>query len=193
MITSLEELINRYIHLDHRTNHKLEKLDGKIVVIYFKEFDKSLYITFVKNRIKLSNNALNPVDLTLKASFFTFINLISNPHSGGLDAIGDISLAQELRMLFSSLEIDWEEQLSNILGDVLAHKIGNLSKSIHQWGVGTISALQNNATDYLQTEKDLLPCDEELTNLYLDIDNLRMDTDRLELKWLELKKQYEIL
>ena len=93
---------------------------------------------------------------------------------------GNIELGQQLIDLFDHLQIDWEEQLSHITGDIPAYHIGQLARKISSWVQHTNESLTTNINDYIHEEAQWLPTREALNDFFNDIDQLRSDTDRIE-------------
>jgi ubiquinone biosynthesis accessory factor UbiJ len=93
---------------------------------------------------------------------------------------GDAELGQSVVELFDQLEIDWQEQISHVIGDVPTQHISNFMQRMKGWLSSTEQSFTANVSDYVHEEKQWLPAREELQDFFNDIDALRMDTDRME-------------
>ena len=88
-------------------------------------------------------------------------------------------------MLFRSaildgIDIDWEEHLSRVTGDVLAHQVGNVARGMLEWGRNTLDTVSRDVAEYLHEESRDLPTRGEVDEFLARIDTLRLDVDRLE-------------
>jgi ubiquinone biosynthesis protein UbiJ len=70
--------------------------------------------------------------------------------------------------------------LSRVVGDVVAHKVGNVVRGIQDWSTQTIDSLNADITEYMQEESRMLPRREEVDEFLSAVDTLRADVDRLE-------------
>ncbi|MCK4586952.1 MAG: hypothetical protein KAU29_06400, partial [Gammaproteobacteria bacterium] len=82
---------------------------------------------------------------------------------------------------------DWEEHLSHVTGDIVAHKMGNLVRGIFSWSKNTTEILGQDAAEYLQEESRELPNRREVDGFLKNIDTLRSDVDRMEMRVSRLK------
>jgi ubiquinone biosynthesis protein UbiJ len=111
--------------------------------------------------------------------------------SGSVEITGDSALAQQFAEALFSLDIDWEEQLSHLTGDVLAHEVGNLGRGLFKWGESVRKTAGLNLKEYLQEELRLLPTREEIEPLLVDIDHLRDDVERLSARIERLQRHLD--
>jgi ubiquinone biosynthesis protein UbiJ len=77
------------------------------------------------------------------------------------------------------MDIDREEQLSRLTGDVIAHQLGNTARRTASALRHGRRTLEQDLGEYLQEELRLLPTRIETENFSTDVSRLVMDTDRL--------------
>jgi ubiquinone biosynthesis protein UbiJ len=123
-----------------------------------------------------------------------FLRLSADSSSAGLLAnniviIGDTTVAEQFKELFAHLEIDWEEQLSHVAGDVIARQMGNFFRALSRWAKQSARTARQDLTEYLQEEIRLVPPREELQDFFSEIDHLRNDVERIEVRINRLKQQ----
>jgi ubiquinone biosynthesis protein UbiJ len=99
--------------------------------------------------------------------------------SGAVHIEGDTAVAQALSDALAALDVDWEEQLAQVLGDPVANQIGRALRSAQEWGDRTSHAVRANLKEYLEEESRLLPSRYELDEFLDQVDDLRDDVDRL--------------
>jgi len=183
LLAAQEAILNRFLKLDPESSKVLNNLSGKVVKLELSSLTH--YWLFKSDTIYLTKNYSGVVDLVLRGSVFDFMRLAFMKKESALTAMpiqvsGDMEFAKQFKDLFSNLEIDWEEQLSRVVGDTIAYPLAQFFKSLSQWAKQSIDDLSQNVTDYVQAEMDYLVPDEELQIFFADIDDLRDDAARLE-------------
>ena len=104
---------------------------------------------------------------------------------------GDTHLATALAKVFSHLRWDYEDDLSKLIGDVPANKIGTFARgavqSLKETGFNVASML----SEYWQEEKPTLAKKRHVDQFNSDVDYLRSDVERLEKRLQKLVKTNE--
>jgi ubiquinone biosynthesis accessory factor UbiJ len=93
---------------------------------------------------------------------------------------GDTHLGHQFGEFMAGLDIDWEEQLSRLTGDVIAHEIGNAARGLLDWGSRQTRTFEQNLQEYLQEELRMTPSRLEIEPFLADVDRLRDDVERLD-------------
>ncbi len=192
IILSIQEaILNRYLNLDPESKKHLRQLSGRVVKI---EWGSLIYYwLFKSDSIYLSKDYNGPADLILRGSTFDFLRMAFIKKDKAftdipLQVVGDMEFGKQFRDFFSTLEIDYEEQLSKKIGDALAYPLIQALKTISLWARQNIENLSENVTNYVQTEMNWLVPDEELQFFFSDVDDLRDDCARLEARINSLQK-----
>lgn len=193
ILNVIEKILNSYLQLDAETPQRLAALAGKVIAIKFHYPTVTLYYLITKDGIRLVEQYDNKVDVMLETSPLDFLRLSVSHGTASIIAtqikvIGDTETAQQFKELFANLEIDWEEQLSHVTGDFIAHQIGNFFHMITTWAKQSKDILSQDLADYLHEEARLIPSREELQDFFAEIDQLRDSVDRLELRINRLGK-----
>ncbi|MCB1826964.1 MAG: SCP2 sterol-binding domain-containing protein, partial [Coxiellaceae bacterium] len=100
---------------------------------------------------------------------------------------GDTKTGEVMRDVLKNLDIDWEEQLSKIVGDSLAHPIMHHAKKAIAFGKRSLESLTGNVSEYLHYESKQLPPAAAVEHFIEDVSKLRDDVDRLEARVQRLK------
>ncbi len=180
-----EATINRVLKLDPATLGKLRQLDGKLVHVQCTAPASDLFIQPCVDGVLLLSQSEAQPDTRISASATTLLGLLRTrdrqPALGnaGIEISGDMELAQQLQGVLAQLDIDWEAQLAEWLGDVPAHLLGNQLRSLFKWGQQTTHSMVLNIEEYLHEEARVLPPRAELEQFYRGIEALALDTDRL--------------
>lgn len=92
---------------------------------------------------------------------------------------GDAEIAARFRELLTLLKPDTEEELSVVLGDVAAHRLGRLAALAAAWSSRAVDTAWRSSADYLAHERaDLVPRHEG-EQFLRGVEALREDLDRL--------------
>jgi ubiquinone biosynthesis accessory factor UbiJ len=191
ILSAQEAILNRYLNLDPEAKEHLRRLSGKVVKIEWGPL--TYYWLFKSDSIYLSKDYNGPADLILRGSTFDFLRLAFMKKDKALidiplQVLGDMEFGKQFKEFFSNLEIDYEEQLSKILGDAIAYPMIQVLKSISLWASLSMESLGQNLTNYVQREMNWLVSDEELQLFFSDVDELRDDYARLEARIKMLEK-----
>ena len=98
---------------------------------------------------------------------------------GEVKISGDVELGQQFKQVLDRLHIDWEEALSQLTGDIVAHKAGHFLREIGSWWANSRERLSANGAEYLQQEMWVLPTRAEVEQFYQAVETLRDDVARL--------------
>ncbi|MEM7256116.1 MAG: SCP2 sterol-binding domain-containing protein [Pseudomonadota bacterium] len=171
---------NQYLALDSEAAPKLERLYGKLINIELTAVNIGFYLLFHRDRIEVLEAFDGPADVTIRGAPFSMISL-ANGHSelasAGVTIEGDVELAERFSRVMRQVDIDWEEHLSRLTGDAVAHQLGNVARGIAGFVDRTRLRMQSNTADYLRDETGQLPYDWEVEDFCNEVDDLR---DRVE-------------
>jgi ubiquinone biosynthesis protein UbiJ len=194
-ITGLEAVINRYLRLDPDSGARLATLSGRCIGIDLRGLDLSLYIFPAEHGVQLKDHIEGEADTVLRGTplGMAHLGLGGNTEktlfSGEVVIEGDVETGQAFKGILDELDIDWEEQLSRLTGDVIAHQLGNtarLSRRAFRHGLAT---LEKDLGEYLQEELRVLPSRIETENFSADVTRISMDVDRLTARLKRLQTQ----
>ncbi|HIO93563.1 MAG TPA: Sterol-binding domain protein [Leucothrix mucor] len=186
VLASIETSLNAWLALDGETLAKFSEMDSKVICLHISGLDLNLYFLPEKNNITVMGNYAGEPDTTITGSPIALMRLGTSENSGKTllesDASieGDTHLGAEFSRILGEVDIDWEELLSKLVGDVVAHHAGQVTATGLNWLQESLEAMKLNTSEYLSEEAKLTPAEAEI-NYYLDqVDDLRMDVDRLE-------------
>ncbi|MFO1320630.1 MAG: hypothetical protein U1F52_13520 [Burkholderiales bacterium] len=107
---------------------------------------------------------------------------------GDLRVEGDDALARALWHVASRLRWDYEEDLSRLTGDIVAHRIGEALRTLGATARDSIERVGRTAAEYVTEEARLTPPAAEISAWLDDVDILRDDLDRLEQRITRLER-----
>lgn len=182
-LDALQQIVNYYLKLDPELLNRLDKLEKKILAIDLKNGPGVFYIQPSADGLIFYSEYDGFVDTHVSGSLTSFISMSlkkSKKPSKDISITGDIEFGQAVKDVLDRVEIDWEYYLSNFVGDVVAHQVGNSIKEFINWGKKTTADLVENTKEYLQEETRHLPPREEFEDFCDDVSDVCMTADRLE-------------
>lgn len=177
-----EGAVNRVLALDPSAQARLQPLIGKVLAVELEGVPLPLQVSFLAEGVKLESAAAEGADARLRSSPGALLGLAlrrGEVRSGDLEFRGDVGVVQAVQRLFAQLDVDWEEHLSRITGDVAAHQLGNLARGAFGWLRHAGRTAEQDLGEYLTEERQLIPPAAELSGFLSDVDRLREDVDRL--------------
>ena len=112
--------------------------------------------------------------------------------SGDVEIVGDTEAGQQFNQTLQQLDIDWEEHLSHITGDVIAHQLGRGLRGLLRWGRQVEDSLLQDTAEYLEEEKLLVATKFEVEAFNRDVDVIRNDIERLQARIQRLQGEAAI-
>jgi ubiquinone biosynthesis protein UbiJ len=92
---------------------------------------------------------------------------------------GDASLAETVGLLARNLRWDFEEDLSRLMGDALAHRVGETVRGLERWRAQTAASWGGALGAYVTEEQPLVASRTEIEQFNGEVDRLRDDVERL--------------
>jgi len=190
----IEQAINKIILMDSEFPTQLASIQEKAIAIHLTDINLCLYLFIDSgNRIQLMSRFDGDVDATIRGSSLalTRMGLSDRPNDlvlrGEVTLEGDVHLAKKVSDLMAAFEIDWEEHLSKVTGDIVAHQVGNVARELFSWGKHTFNTLTQDMADYVVYEKSYVPTQHEIADFVAAVDVLRNDVDRMTAKIQQLE------
>lgn len=189
----LDSSLNTWLALDKDSKQRLAALAGKVICLHITGLEIKLYFFPNPEGIYTLSEYSGNSDVTLIAAPISLMRLSRAKNSGkhllasDVRVEGNIGLSEQFSHLLSAVDLDWEEWLSQLVGDIAAYQTGEKVRRSQAWLQESHHAMKLNTAEYLQEESRILPADAEVA-YYLDqVDTLRADTDRLEARLEHLK------
>lgn len=161
----IETLLNQALKLDEDASEAFAPCDEKVIQLTFTDFQITFFIIY---QIATPNNDAN--DENAFGHFTVQSHLLGAPDAHlqmtvadllkGPDAVktfGDQALAADFLQALKGLEIDWEEQLSKLTGDLIAFKVGSTVRRGQKHLNVAQQKIADTLKEYLQFEVELLP------------------------------------
>ncbi len=167
----------------------LQPFAGKSVRFNIKPITTTLAV--LENGNLALAGEVNTADATVSMSPSVALRLLANDDSAKMliNIEGDTHLAAELSKVLQGISWDYEEDLSKLIGDITANKLG-------QWGRDTSAGLKKQSiniaemvSEYWQEEMPMIAKKRHVEQFIFDVDALRADVDRTEKRLDKLVKK----
>jgi ubiquinone biosynthesis protein UbiJ len=191
----LETAINQALKTDLQTLARLQELQNKKIKLDITDWNCAFFIIPQHHGIELRAKISGAPDtiITGKLNNLVHIGLSSNKKEAmrqhQIQFSGDGHTGIAMQQMLSHIDIDWEEQLSRLVGDTPATFISKGLQSALNIGKSIVESIRRNTEEYIHHEAKLCPRPEDLESFYQHIATLRNDVDRLEAKLNLIKRQ----
>jgi len=192
LLRPVASVINRNIRATTPARDLCEKLAGKVIAIRVRNTALTAWFIVHDDRLDLALDGDDDPDVMISGSLLTLARMSGAPgtselRSGALELTGDTHVASDFQRLLNYAKPDLEEELSAFVGDVAAHRIGELARGFGKWSREARATMGANIRDYLQEESRDLPTRYEVDRFADEVGVLRDDVDRLEARMRRLE------
>lgn len=195
VLEPLAALINRNIAGSSRARDLCVRLEGRTFAVRVEGFlPLEVRASIEAGQLRLSQDADDPADATVAGTPLMLLALLGRDpaqrmRSGSVSIAGDAEIAQQFQELMQAARPDLEEELSRLVGDVTAHQLGNLARSVASWGEKSAATVAQNVSEYLREESRDLITRTEADEFLAAVDDVRDAADRLEARIARLRGQ----
>jgi len=160
------------------------RLNGKTVAIRVRDTALAVFFLFDADSIGLATATDAEPDVVITASIITLAGMIGSDgadaiRDGKVDLTGNAGVAEAFRDLLAYTKPDIEEELSTLIGDAAAHRLGQVAAGLRSWALDARRTMAGNAREYLQEESRDVPSRYEVERFTRNVDALRDDVERL--------------
>ena len=188
-----ESLINRALKVDPEFLEFLEPLRGKLFALELGGTDVTIYLSLSGDGVTLYQRSEaeeilrgRAPDVGVSGTPAALLRMLGRMRRGDAsfgDEVrlsGDVAVLETLRDAFRRLDVDLEEQLSLLVGDIAAHERGRAARAVLSWGENLRQTLLADTGEYLVEELRVSPPRHELEDFAAEVDRIRDDVERIE-------------
>lgn len=184
LLRVVEALLNRLLAMDPESPRRLQRLAGCRLGVELTDVDLDFLILFNEAGLRFVAATTDPdaaPAARLRSTLASLLGLATSADWRGakVEFSGEVSVVQDIRHVFSELEVDWEEQLSRLTGDVVAHQLGRAVRSSTDWLRRSGESMLHTMGEYLTEERRQLPTAAEVSTFLNEVDCLHQDVERL--------------
>lgn len=187
-LNTLEKLMNAYLRLDPDCLKPLHSYHGKTARVVIADWKFDFYLQVSDSGFYLSSRPTEEISTSIEGNLFDLFKMVcargAQPTlvSQHIKIGGDLDFGQALYKTMSAIDIDWEEHLSRLVGDTVAHQVMQQGHKAFNVLKRSLGLLRDNTQEYIQEEARFSPSIAEVEDFYADIAKLRNDVDRTEKK-----------
>jgi len=187
LTSALEIAINKVLALSS-ANISLEKLIQKTITLELAELGFPLSFTVfssTENPQIMVTALIEHTDCTIKTSISTLRELKAEQQitelikQDKLDLTGDIKIAQQFANLAENLNIDWQSELANHIGDIPTHKLMQLGKLVSEKVQFAAKQINADASEYIVHEKRLVITRSQVSHFNQQVSEVSKQVDEL--------------
>ncbi len=196
LLAAMEAALNQLFAMDPESFARLADFKGRIIAFHITDMDQWLYFFPDKQGMQIISHYEGEPDTVISGSLLAFAKMAlaedqektRSVFKGDIKITGDMALGQHFQALFQQLDIDWEEHLSHITGDVLAHSLGNVARGVLDFGKQLFNSLGMDVSEYLQYETRDIASGPEIQHFNQQVDTIRNDVERAEARIKRLEQ-----
>lgn len=163
---------------------------GKSIAVKFGPIP-SRYVIGPTGKLSFADNDVTP-DVTIEMNPALLMRAVGEGRSALNDAniSGDTALAQTLAYIAQNISWDYEEDLSHVVGDVAAFRIGSSLRNFGSWAKQSSESFLTMSKDFWTEERPTIAKRPDLEQFVSNVDELRDAVARLEkrIELLTMKK-----
>lgn len=187
------KLLNRNIQKSTPAKDLCKQLSGKVIAVNVEHTPLKAFFLIENETLTLMSKSKNEPELTISGSLITLASLTARSgddaiRDGSLSLSGDARVADIFQKLLKHSKPDIEEEMSSIIGDIAANRVGKICRGFIKWGKEARSTMEMNIREYLQEEIRSIPSRYENDKFNKNINILRDDVDRLEAKLNQMQE-----
>ena len=183
LATVFERSLNATLAMDPGSVQLLAKLEGRVIAMNIESLDGSFYLLPHGDRVSIEIDHDQNPDIVIEGGLLAYVrsataSVRANPEQL-LEISGDANLVAVMRDFLRSLQPDFEERLSSLIGDIPARQAGNQIRSFAEWAEQVGQSIAVNTSEYLTEEKRLLVVRSRIDRFLIAVNQLRNDTEQL--------------
>jgi len=182
----LAATLNRNIAGSSRARSLCAKLEGRSLAVHVEApLPLHVGVRVEQGVVHLDRSPSEEPDASITGTPIALLALVGRDsparlRDGTVTLTGDAELVQSFHELLQAARPDLEEEVARLVGDVPAHQLGNLARSVSGWSRRSFTTLTTNVAEYLQEESRDLVTRTEADEFNSAVDDLREAADRLE-------------
>jgi len=174
-----ETLLNQAIQLDDQQGQAFAACDEKVIQLTLTDFAQTFFLIYQvppdgHGRFSVQNHLMGSPDCHLTFSCNDWIQ-----NQPACQISGDEAVAQSFIEAVKTLEIDWEEQLSKLTGDLIAFKVGSTIRQGQKTSREAKQKIGETLKEYLQFEIEVLPTHSQINRFTQKVQQTTQAVDRL--------------
>ena len=181
IIATIETTINAALRYDPASQQKIAALDD-ILAIESTLPHICLYLQGQADGIRVLGYCEAPVSTHLTGSPLALMNLLKQPTNlanSGVTLAGSTALLQQWQAILQTLDIDWEDAISHVLGDIAGPISATGIRHTAQYVKEQAREQARLIAEYLPEEAKMIASKPEVEAFLDQVDDLKFSVDRI--------------
>lgn len=149
-------------------SRRLAALEGRSVAIGLRGTERRVHLRFTGGRMERAEGQAGDADVHITGGVADFVAYVRASRrgetvgAGRIEISGDLQTAQGVQALLGVLDVDLENALAQVIGDVAAHQLGRAARALGAGGRSAALHFERDLAEYLKSETTLLPSRREV-------------------------------
>ena len=181
VIAAIETSINTALRYDPASQQKIAAIND-ILAIESTLPHLCLYMHGQAGGIRVLAHCEAPISTQLTGSPLALLNLLKQPTTlanSGVTLVGSTALLQQWQSILQSLDIDWEDAISQVLGDIAGPLSATGIRNTAQYVKAQAKEHARLIAEYLPEEAQMVPSKPEVDRFLDHVDQLKLRVDRI--------------
>lgn len=184
-----EALLADVINRDESSRAGLVVLDGSIVALTLRGIEIEFFVTVTGPRLALHRELDREPQVRISGTPSAFARLLRGTDAAApvatqdaVDIQGNLAIATAWQNWLRQLDLDWEEWLATLIGDLPARRIVRGAHGLRGWTDAAAATLADDIGEYLRHEAALTPDRARIVASGAAIQRLAQDVDAIALR-----------
>jgi ubiquinone biosynthesis protein UbiJ len=169
-----------------------ERLNGKRMQIAPTNAALATYFEVIDGQLAMHAGLADAADATLSGTPINLARLSAGDpqaviRAGDVRVTGDEDVASDFQALLQVVRPDWEEELSQVVGDVPAHEVGRFAAGAASWLGGAGKSLARSLGEFVSEETRSVATQTEIDEFCAAVDEVSVGVERLEARLAHLR------
>ena len=183
-LEAAEKLINSALQYDPATQRRIAELEGKLLLVESTVPPFSLAIEATGSGIMLHSNWQDSADTKVSGPLLAMLELAASNEEQfsfagtGISVNGDLEFLININNLMQKLDVDWEDALASIIGDIPAHLLADRLRSGAVMAKQAATRARTAAVEITQEELRASPTLREFEQFSQEVRQLSNEAER---------------
>ena len=185
----IENTFNHLLASDYQGKQRLSAHRGKSVGFDIKPMGLQLIATITNEGLSMKTGPVEQADCSIRGTPIALVRYMNtsqiNPstnYSLGIEIDGDLEFAREVSSVFRSLDIEWEEIFSKLIGDAPAYQLSKFMSTFRNNFERSKHSAKAHLRYIITDRMDQIVSSQEAELFYREVDQIAVDTAKLEQK-----------
>lgn len=183
-LAAAEQLINKALAYDPGSRIALAQLAPQVLAVALSAPEMTVYLAPTNEGVRLMGHWEGDITTRISGSLPALAMLARseriNLKDSGVHIAGSTGFLADLQQMLKNLDIDWEEMLSQVFGDILGHQGAQAIRHQLDWVQDRSANLQRLLGEFLTEELRASPGKAEQAFFSAEVDQLAIDLDRVQ-------------